>query len=87
MLARGLRTPNSRWRAHYPASLGLLMTDAVELRNLKIFAEPHKGTRGGPADLGESTPGPVPRLAELSHVIRPGMVTYPGLPGRPSPPT
>jgi arylformamidase len=67
--------------ALFVASLGLLMTDAVELRNLKIFAEPHKGTRGGPADRGESTPGPVSRLAELSHVIRPGMVTYPGLPG------
>ena len=67
--------------ALFVASLGLLMTDAVELRNIKIFAEPHKGTRGGPADRDESTPGPGPRLAELSHVIRPGMVTYPGLPG------
>lgn len=65
----------------FVASLGLLMTDAVELRNVKVFAEPHKGTRGGPADRGEGTPGPGPRLAELSHVIRPGMVTYPGLPG------
>jgi hypothetical protein len=27
--------------ALFVASLGLLMTDAVELRNLKIFAEPH----------------------------------------------
>ena len=67
--------------ALFVASLGLLMTDAVELRNIKIFAEPHKGTRGGPTDRGESTSGPGPRLAELSHVIRPGMVTYPGLPG------
>jgi arylformamidase len=67
--------------ALFVASLGLLMTDAVELRNLKIFAEPHKGTRGGPADRGEGTPGPGARLAELSHVIRPGLVTYPGLPG------
>ena len=67
--------------ALFAASLGLLMTDAVELRNLKIFAEPHKGTRGGPADRGQSAPGPGGRLAELSHVIRPGMVTYPGLPG------
>jgi len=30
-------------------------------------------------DRGQRAPGP--RLAELSHVIRPGMVTYPGLPG------
>lgn len=67
--------------ALFVASLGLLMTDAVELRNVSIFAEPHKGTRGGPADRGESAPRPDGRLVELSHVIRPGMVTYPGLPG------
>jgi arylformamidase len=67
--------------ALFAASLGLLMTDAVELSNVEIFAEPHKGTRGGPADRGEGTPGPGARLAELSHVIRPGLVTYPGLPG------
>src|ERR1700685_3791869 len=67
--------------ALFVASLGLLMTDAVELRNVAIFAEPHKGTRGGPADRGGSAPGAAGRLVELSHVIRPGMVTYPGLPG------
>jgi arylformamidase len=67
--------------ALFVASLGLLMTDAVELRNVRIFAEPHKGTRGGPADRGESAPAMAGRLVELSHVIRPGMVTYPGLPG------
>jgi kynurenine formamidase len=67
--------------ALFVASLGLLMTDAVELRNVRIFAEPHKGTRGGPADRGESEPDPGGRLVELNHVIRPGMVTYPGLPG------
>ena len=67
--------------ALFVASLGLLMTDAVELRNIEIFAEPHQGTRGGPADRGQTTLSPRPRLAELSHVIRPGMVTYPGLPG------
>jgi arylformamidase len=67
--------------ALFVASLGLLLTDTVELRNVKVFAEPHKGTRGGPADRGERTPGPGGRLVELSHVIRPGMVTYPGIPG------
>jgi kynurenine formamidase len=72
--------------ALFAASLGLLMTDAVKLSAVEIFAEPHKGTRGGPADRGEGTrgegtPGPGSRLAELSHVIRPGLVTYPGLPG------
>jgi kynurenine formamidase len=70
--------------ALFVASLGLLMTDAVELRNVEVFPEPHKGTRGGPADRGASVPDPDgrgARLVELSHVIRPGMVTYPGLPG------
>ena len=58
----------------------LKMTDAVELRNVQIFAEPHKGTRGGPSERGTGTPAQGGRLVELSHVIRPGMVTYPGLP-------
>jgi arylformamidase len=66
--------------ALFVASLGLLMTDAAELRNVEIFAEPHKGTRGGPADRGDARPGSGGRLVELGHVIRPGMVTYPGLP-------
>jgi kynurenine formamidase len=67
--------------ALFVASLGLLMTESVELSNVEIIAEPHKGTRGGPSDR---TGGPLPRsgtLVELSHVIRAGMITYPGLPG------
>lgn len=67
--------------ALFVASLGLLMTDAVELRNVQVFAEPHKGTRGGPSERSADAPAPGGRLVELSHVIRPGMVTYPGLPG------
>ena len=67
--------------ALFVASLGLLMTGNVELRNVTVVAEPHKGTRGGPAGRGSGEPGPGARLAELSHVIRPGMITYPGLPG------
>jgi kynurenine formamidase len=67
--------------ALFVASLGLLMTDRVELSDVRVFAEPHKGTRGGPADSSGSLPGPGGALVELSHVIRPGMVTYPGLPG------
>jgi kynurenine formamidase len=66
--------------ALFVASLGLLMTDTVELSNVAVFAEPHKGTRGGPADRSVSVSGPAGRLVELSHVIRPGMITYPGLP-------
>src|SRR2546423_15221135 len=36
--------------ALFVASLGLLMTDSVQLSNVEIAAEPHKGTRGGPSD-------------------------------------
>ena len=36
--------------ALFVASLGLLMTESVSLSNLEVFAEPHKGTRGGPSD-------------------------------------
>ena len=72
--------------ALFVASLGLLMTESVMLANVQVFAEPHKGTRGGPADrptadggMGETAAAG--RLVELSHVIRAGMVTLPGLPG------
>ncbi len=67
--------------ALFVASLGLLMTESVELANVEIVAEPHKGTRGGPSD---AACGPAARggaLVELSHVIRAGMITVPGLPG------
>jgi arylformamidase len=67
--------------ALFVASLGLLMTESVTLSNVEIFAEPHKGTRGGPSDHGRPQPLAEGRLVELSHVIRAGMVTYPGLPG------
>ncbi|WP_028922735.1 cyclase family protein [Pseudonocardia acaciae] len=67
--------------ALFVTSLGLLMTENVELGNVEIFAEPHKGTRGGPADRSAGPLGAGGRLVELSHVIRAGMVTYPGLPG------
>jgi arylformamidase len=68
--------------ALFVASLGLLMVDRVQLRGLRVFPEAHKGTRGGPGDLGR---GPVReaigwRWVELSHVITAGMTTYPGLP-------
>ncbi|MGE5288291.1 MAG: cyclase family protein [Micromonosporaceae bacterium] len=67
--------------ALFVASLGLLMTDAVKLSNVEIFAEPHKGTRGGPSDHGRGLAAAGGRLVELSHVIKTGMITYPGLPG------
>jgi arylformamidase len=66
--------------ALFVASLGLLMTDSVELDNVEVFAEPHKGTRGGPSDHGSDSTPTSGRLVELNHVIRAGMITYPGLP-------
>jgi arylformamidase len=63
-------------------SLGLLMADEVSLSSVEVVEEPHKGTRGGPSDADPgSTSSGVRRLVELSHRIRAGMVTLPGLPG------
>ncbi len=67
--------------ALFVASLGLLMTGSVMLSNVEVFAEPHKGTRGGPSDRSPVVAAAGGRLVELSHVIRVGMITYPGLPG------
>jgi arylformamidase len=66
--------------ALFVASLGLLMTDSVELDNVTIFAEPHKGTRGGPAHRDDGRPSESGQLVDLSHTIRPGTITVPGLP-------
>jgi kynurenine formamidase len=66
--------------ALFVASLALLMVDRVEVTGLRVFPEPHKGTRGGPSDhTGRSTPRRA--WVELSHRIEAGMTTYPGLPG------
>lgn len=67
--------------ALFVASLGLLMTDSAELSNVEIFAEPHKGTRGGPSGQAHGPAAAGGQLVELSHVIKAGMITYPGLPG------
>jgi kynurenine formamidase len=66
--------------ALFVASLGLLMTDTAELSNVKVFAEPHKGTRGGPSDHRKGPAAAGGRFVELGHVIRAGLITYPGLP-------
>ncbi|MEU8251720.1 hypothetical protein [Nonomuraea sp. NPDC048916] len=52
--------------ALFVASLGLLMTDEVRLANVRIFAEPHKGTRGGPSDRPPPTLGPMVELDRVS---------------------
>jgi arylformamidase len=66
--------------ALFVASLNLLMVDTVELSNLSVFAEPHKGTRGGPSDRPAAAGTGRGRIVDLSHPIRGGLITYPGLP-------
>jgi kynurenine formamidase len=65
----------------FVTSLGLLMSDRVEVRGLRVFPEAHKGTRGGPSDAGNAAAATGWRWVELNHVITAGMITYPGLPG------
>jgi kynurenine formamidase len=57
--------------------LGLLMVAEVRLRDVRVVAEAHRGTRTATAS---GSPGGR-RLVELNHVITAGMTTYPGLPG------
>ena len=58
------------------AHLGLALVDEVDLRGLRIVEEPHRGSRGvdPAASAGER------RVVDLSHPIRAGLITYPGLP-------
>lgn len=63
--------------------LGLALVGRVALSNLEVVAEPHKGSRGVRADADrrtETTAVRRGRLVDLSHPIRAGLVTYPGLP-------
>ena len=57
--------------------LGLALVDEVELRGLRIVEEPHRGSRGVDA---ASAAAAATRVVDLSHPIRAGLVTYPGLP-------
>jgi kynurenine formamidase len=56
--------------------LGLLMVDRVELDPFRIVKESHLGGRG--LEVGTASER---QIVDLSHPIRHGMVTYPGLPG------
>jgi arylformamidase len=56
--------------------LGLALVDTVDLRALQIVAEAHRGSRG--VDTAPSTEAPT--VVDLSHPIRAGLITYPGLP-------
>ncbi|BDZ47382.1 cyclase family protein [Naasia aerilata] len=56
--------------------LGLALVGEVTLSGLTIVEEPHKGSRGvAPVVASAASP-----LVDLSHPIREGLVTYPGLP-------
>ena len=59
--------------------LGLALADEVELRGLRIVEEPHRGSRGVETRPG-ATGTASHRVVDLSHPIRAGLVTYPGLP-------
>jgi kynurenine formamidase len=58
--------------------LGLLMVDQVVFGRREVVREPHRGGRGTTSARGD---GGHRRIIDLSHPIRSGMVTYPGLPG------
>lgn len=58
--------------------LGLLMVDRVELEPFQIVEEAHRGGRGTEGDVAAWAPR---HVVDLSHPIKDGMVTYPGLPG------
>jgi kynurenine formamidase len=79
----GPSLPEEELARLFVGHLGLLMVDRVRLSNVEVFAEAHKGSRGGPAEAGAATAETRAggRLIDLSHVIEAGMVTYPGLPG------
>jgi arylformamidase len=57
--------------------LGLALVDEVELRGLRTVEEAHRGSRGVQTTTDASARG---RIVDLSHPIRAGLVTYPGLP-------
>jgi kynurenine formamidase len=57
--------------------LGLALVDEVELRGLRVVEEEHRGSRGVAA---AAATGVGTRVVDLSHPIRAGLVTYPGLP-------
>ncbi|HCT81787.1 MAG TPA: cyclase [Micromonosporaceae bacterium] len=56
--------------------LGLLMVGEVHVASKTLIQEAHKGSREVAPQAPTSS-----QLVELSHSIRAGMVTYPGLPG------
>jgi arylformamidase len=65
--------------------LGLALVSDVVFDQFEIVEEPHKGSRGvsepeTPAAGAPGVPGASVRLVDLSHTLREGLVTYPGVP-------
>lgn len=58
--------------------LGLTLVGEVELSRLQIVAETHRGSRGIPSPPANARSDN--RLVDLSHTIRAGLVTLPGVP-------
>jgi len=59
--------------------LGLAMVGEVVFDKFAIIEEPHKGSRGVTEPVMTNVDAPV-RLVDLSHTIREGLVTLPGVP-------
>ncbi|MFB7249368.1 cyclase family protein [Microbacterium sp. NPDC056234] len=59
--------------------LGLALVGEVRLSRLQIVEEKHRGSRGIPARTDAQAPVGF-RLVDLSHTIRAGLVTLPGIP-------
>jgi len=57
--------------------LGLALVGTVTVSNLSIVEEQHRGSRGIDVPAAAEDRG---RIVDLSHVIRDGLITYPGLP-------
>lgn len=61
--------------------LGLALVASVELTDLRIVEEPHRGSRGvEPGAQRDAATARTGRVIDLSHPIRAGLITYPGLP-------
>ena len=56
--------------------LGLALVGSVRLSNVSVVEEQHRGTR----DISAAPAETARRVVDLSHTIRAGLVTYPGLP-------
>jgi kynurenine formamidase len=76
----------TEYRAQFDAVVtfangGGLRTEGFRIDGLRVFAEPHKGTWGGPSDRPAAPQTGHRRIVDLSHPIRDGLITCPGSPG------